>query len=300
MDVLKIVLDELSYLPHKVNVSLKYVDELPFSSEYDIEGYDTINKCDRYSRYWLPWTDELGAWVSADGLRVEVLVAEDSEDSEITGALTIGLTSVIAATCLNVQNRVAIHANSVSFEGLAVAFVGTSGIGKSTLSTYCACQGAGFVTDDVLMVDSKDMVHPGNPRIKLYPHTAESLGLDAREETEYKIFFQPQDLGATLHQKPVPLGIIYLPAQSTNGHICSEQIDPIPAIFKLLSEGYYAASLLSDRPALFDAYANLVKNTPVRRLFYPRDFSLLPEVYQFISKEVKEHKHRSQLEVNTL
>ena len=288
MDILQIVLDELSYLPYKVDVNLKYVDELP-----GFEEYDTINKCDRFERYWLSWTDELGAWVSSDGLQVEVIVAEDSEDSEITGTLTIGLTSVIAGTCLNLQNLAAIHANSVSFEGLAVAFVGTSGVGKSTLSTYCASLGAGFVTDDVLMVDAEGMVYPGNPRIKLYPHTAESLGLDASESTEYKIFFQPQDLGAKLHQQPVPLGIIYLPAQSNSNRIYSELIDPIPAIFDLLSQGYYASSLLRDRPALFDAYVDLVKNAPVKRLFYPRDFSLLPKVYQFISKEVNEHKHKN-------
>ena len=100
-------------------------------------------------------------------------------------------------------------------------------------------------------------------------------------------------MGATLHQQPVPLGIVYLPAQSKCDRIYSEPIDPIPAIFDLLSQGYYAASLLRDRPALFDAYVDLVRNSPVRRLFYPRDFSLLPKVYQFISNQVNEYKQKN-------
>ena len=296
MDILQVVTDELSYLPQKVNVNLKYVDSIPFLGEED-----TISKCIQDSRYWLSWTDELGAWVSTDGLQVEVLVTQDSENSEITGTLTIGLTSVIAGTCLNLQNKVAIHANSVSLQGLGVAFVGTSGVGKSTLSTYCASRGAGFITDDVLMV-SEGMVYPGNPRIKLYPHTAQNLGLDADRETEYKIFYQPENLGAKLHQQPVPLGIIYFPVKSSDDRIYSEQVDPIAAIFELLPEGYHAATLIADRPALFDAYVSLVKTAPVQKLFYPRNFSMLPDVYQFICKEVDDYKKQKnlQFEVNAL
>ncbi len=285
MNTLKIVLDELSYLPHKVNVNLDYVPQLPYTGDNNI-----FQKCEQYHRYWLPWTNELGAWVSVDGSQVEIVVVETFEDSEISGTLTLGLTSVIAATCLNLQNQAAIHANAVSFQGLAVAFVGTSGAGKSTLSTYCASQGAGFVTDDVLVIDSEGLVHPGNPRIKLFPHTAESLGLDASQETKYKIFYQPQDLGAKLHEQSVPLGIIYLPAESTDGRIYSEQISPIQAISKLLTQGYHASRLIPGHPALFDAYVSLVKHAPVRKLFYPRDFSLLPEVYRFISEEVNDYK----------
>jgi hypothetical protein len=285
MNILKTVSRELSHIPQTVRVSLERVPNLPNAEQ--VNCLDTVYFKERgASRYWIPWTEELGAWVKSDGSEVAIVVSEASKCDEIEGSLTIGLTSVIAGACLNLQNQVAIHANAVSLEKFAVAFVGYSGMGKSTLSAYCASRGAGFITDDVLVVDAKGLVHPGNPRLKLYPHTGESLGLDASEETDYKILYEPEQLGAKLHEQPVPLGIIYLLAESSDNRIYSEQLSPSQAVFDLLTHSYYASDLIPSNPKLLDAYTCLVMQASVRKLFYPRDFTMLPQVYDFLLEEI--------------
>jgi hypothetical protein len=285
MNILETVSRELSQIPQRVHVTLECVPSLP--SAENVNCLETVySKGCGADRYWIPWTDELGAWVDSSGSDVVIVVSEASEDVEISGSLTLGLTSVIAGACLNLQSHVAIHANAVSIEGLAIAFVGYSGMGKSTLSAYCANRGAGFITDDVLVVDSKGLVHPGNPRLKLYPHTGESLGLDASEDTDYKIYYDPGQLGAKFHEQPVPLGIIYLLAESSDNRIYSEELSPSQAVFELLTHSYYASELIPSNPTLLDAYVRLVTQAPVRKLFYPRDFTRLPNVYDFLLEEI--------------
>ncbi len=272
MNVLEAVSSDLAQIPKTVRLALEYVPSLP-----------TVTK--RSSPHWIDWTAQLGAWVSDDGTDVKILIVEDAREMDI-GELTLGFTSVLTGICLNLQGQVAIHANAVSLECLGLAFVGYSGRGKSTLSAYCASRGAGFITDDVLVVDENGLVVPGNPRIKLYPETGATLGLDASEETDYKIFYEPGRLGAKLHEQPVPLGIIYLLEESSDKRIYAEQLPQTQAVFDLLTHGYDVSLFIPNNPNLLNAYTCLVKQTPVKKLFYPRDFAMLPQVYDFLLKEV--------------
>jgi hypothetical protein len=286
MNVLEIISQEFIQLPKTFNLSLNYTADLP-TEENDSCVYNNKLKKIIPDCYWFPWNEQLGAWIKPDASDVKILIREDAKDMDV-GALMLGFTSVITGICLNLQGQVAIHANAVSLSELAIAFVGASGMGKSTLSAYCASRGAGFVTDDVLVVDNQGLVIPGNPRIKLFPHTCESLGLDASEETNYKIFYQAEQLGAKLHQSSLPLGIIYLLAESEDENIYSEQLSQPQAVFELLTNGYDVNVFIPHNPKLLDAYTHLVRQTPVKKLYYPRDFQLLPQVYEFLFKEINQ------------
>jgi hypothetical protein len=273
MNVLETVSKDLTQIPKTVRLSLEYVPSLPTAKK----KFGTP--------YWVDWTEQLGAWVSGDGSDVKILIRDDARDIDV-GELTLGFTSVLTGVCLNLQGQVAIHANAVSLEGLGIAFVGYSGRGKSTLSAYCASRGAGFITDDVLVINEHSHVVSGNPRIKLYPEVGEILGLDASEETDYKIFYEPGQLGALLHRQPVPLGIIYLLDESPDERIYAERLPQSQAAYDLLTHGYDVSLFIPTNPNLLNAYARLVKQTPVKKLFYPRDFAMLPQVYDFLLKEV--------------
>lgn len=277
---------ELSQLEPTVKLNLKQVANLPIAANSNYFHQVTVSG-EQNTRYWIPWTEELGAWISGEGNHVEIVVSERAANLDV-GELTLGFTAVITGVCLNLQQQIAIHANAVAWEGLAIAFAGDSGMGKSTLSAYCASQGWSFITDDVLVVDAQGLVAPGNPRLKLYPHTGASLGLDIVQETDYKVFYDPQQLGAQLLSSPIPIGVIYLLAQSDNQQIYSEPIAPSQAVFELLSHSYYAAQLINHNHEILSSYTNLVEKVAVRQLFYPRNMATLPKVYQFLSEEIKQ------------
>jgi hypothetical protein len=286
MNILEIVTEELTQISAVVHLSVEYTSYLPTAVENHLNTVCFHKQ--NIDRYWLPWEERFGAWIKADGSEVVMVVRKDAIDINAED-LSVGFTSVLAGICLNLQGQVAIHANAVSLEGSAVIFVGESGMGKSTLSAYCVNQGAGFITDDVLIINAKGLVVPGNARIKLYPHTGMSLGLDTSEKTNYKIFYTPEQLGAKKHERPVPLSIIYLLAESDDYRVYSQQLSPTQAVYDLLANSYIHREFIADRPQLLDLYLSATKKAPVKKLFYPRDFRILPKVYDFLLEEI----HRS-------
>lgn len=75
-----------------------------------------------------------------------------------------------------------LHAGAVEIDGVAVAFAGNSGEGKSTLTAALRARGHRVVTDDVVVVDDRaevPVVLPGFPQVKLWPDAAGAVGLDA-------------------------------------------------------------------------------------------------------------------------
>ena len=291
MNILETISQELTQVSTKVNLEIEYVSHLPFTKDEDrFRKFYRESICTYY--YWIPWTRQLGAWIARDGCKVSVVIREDVPNSGIK-ELMLGFASVIVGVCLALQGQVAIHANAIAIDGLACAFAGYSGKGKSTLTAYCTSEGADFINDDVLIVDDRGIVTPGNPRLKLYPHTGKSLGLNSQETTGYqKEFYDMGQLGAKFHSAPVSLGIIYFLATGEDNRIYSEQLPPTQAVFNLLTHSYYANKLIEDNPSIFDTYINLVRKVPVRKLFYPRDFQLLPQVYDFLLTEVRQYLHR--------
>lgn len=281
--ILQAAINELSYVSSNIQITLETVEELPFNqaSGCFIKNESTQ---DATHQYWISFTEDFGAWIDADGSHAVLVVQESASVNDFQGSPIVCFTSHIAATCLGLQGQIAIHANVVSLDGVAIAFAGCSGRGKSTLTAYCANRGASFVTDDVLVVNRAGQVCPGNPRIKLFPHTGESFGLNASESTPYKIHYSLDQLGAISQKQPLPLGAIYLLEESSD-RIYTEQLSPSQAMLDLLVHSYHVTEVMLDKSELFYAYTNLVAQVPVRKLFYPRTFNSLPKLYDFLQGE---------------
>jgi hypothetical protein len=281
MNILDIIRDELSQSAQIQRLTVKYTAALPTAPEEQKGRNDVVIG----KPFWVDWSEQLGAWVDFGGTEVTVCITEDARSLD-PGELTLGFTSVLTGICLNLQGQVAIHANAVILNGQAAAFIGYSGAGKSTLSAFCTSCGAEFVTDDVLVLNDQGEVLPGNPRIKLYPETGESLGLGAAYSTDYKNFYHPEThIGGVYQPIPAPLKDMYLLVESGNDQIYIESVSPALAVFELITHGYDVNYFIEQKPQLFDAYVQLVNRVPVKRLVYPHDFSRLPDVYALLLKE---------------
>jgi hypothetical protein len=89
-------------------------------------------------------------------------------DSELASLLLRG---TVAAFVLQMNGVCLLHASAVAVEGSTVAFVGSSGMGKSTLCALACADGATLVADDVLRVDfGSELVCTGDAsEIRLRP-----------------------------------------------------------------------------------------------------------------------------------
>lgn len=76
------------------------------------------------------------------------------------------------------------HAGAVAYDGAAVLLIGSSGAGKSTTSLACAVSGAGFLGDDLVLVEAGEedgeapIVHSLFATAKLNGDSARALGAE--------------------------------------------------------------------------------------------------------------------------
>ncbi len=90
--------------------------------------------------------------VSPDLMRVEVHQAP-GVDPGLATVLTVG---ALCAFVLYLRGRLVLHASAVERDGVAIAFTGASGRGKSTTAALACAAGARLVTDDLLTVTLPD------------------------------------------------------------------------------------------------------------------------------------------------
>lgn len=86
---------------------------------------------------------------------------------------------------LHQRGLLPLHASAVRMGGGAVAFLGASGAGKSTIALHLADRGVGrghaTLSDDICaleIVDGATLLHPGPRRMKLWPGSLAATGRD--------------------------------------------------------------------------------------------------------------------------
>ncbi|GAB3811857.1 hypothetical protein GCM10028820_03800 [Tessaracoccus terricola] len=99
--------------------------------------------------YLLRFYSTCDVHVSKDLRRAEVRLYPDA-DPDIAAVLAGG---TVLAFILSMRGDAVLHASAVQVGDSAVAFVGGSGMGKSTSATLMCADGARLITDDLLVLD---------------------------------------------------------------------------------------------------------------------------------------------------
>lgn len=175
-----------------------------------------------------------------------------------------------------------LHATAVDTPQGAVAFIGASGVGKSTLLHHCLQQGGSLITDEHLALDRSDYTRavPSLPLYRPY-RSIEDLGVPAER-------FSP---------RPVELRSLYLLRPSDpQAPVSTEPLGSAALIASLLNNRQYNVfnprlsqffPLVQKR---FAGLASLTRNIPIRRLHVPRALDRLPDVYRFLQQDLTQHR----------
>ncbi|MFM8469212.1 MAG: hypothetical protein ACKODH_04475 [Limisphaerales bacterium] len=95
------------------------------------------------------------------------------------GLLPLLLASSVPTWWLNLRGESVLHASAVARDGRALAFIGASGMGKSTLATLLCADGAALITDDALRLEPAPegyRCHFGPGELRLRPGAASLAG----------------------------------------------------------------------------------------------------------------------------
>ena len=191
-------------------------------------------------------------------------------DPDIAALLVAGN---VMACVLTLAGEFVLHASAVEIGGSALAFLGGSGMGKSSLAALLCTNGARFVTDDLLRLqpDGKGWrCFPGTGQLRLRKSAAaliEKFPLTIRDAT-------PDDrVAVKLDDDPsMPLlGVIVIPRLSRSARALKlERIPPSKALLYLIAYlRIQETTRKEQRQRQLDFLGRIVANVPIFEAIIP-------------------------------
>ncbi len=227
------------------------------------------------------YLQETGVFLIRSGNQITVIPAPDASEQLIRYALV----GTVMAILLYQRGLLVLHASAVNIAGEAVAFLGNSGEGKSSMAAAFQAQGYGIITDDVAPVSlasNSVTIAPGFPQIKLSSEVARTLGYDY---SSLKLLHPQLEkrgylLTDNFSTKPLPLRRIYVLA--TGDEVSIEPLKPGAAVMELIRHSRLTTLFQAGDKAHFQMCASLASKCCVYRLQRPRNLALLSELVEII------------------
>jgi len=186
-----------------------------------------------------------------------------------------------------------LHGSALARHDRAVAFLGASKSGKSTIAGVFLARGYQLLADDMVAVtqlessDQAPMVVPGFPQIKLWPDSAAALGQDAELLDCLHPLHEKRDwrIPSAFAEQPVLLDHVYGLSSGTSMEVT--RLDPQMAIRELIRHTARIAFLpLNNAETHLRQCAALVDRVPVSSLTVPRSFESLPALADLIDQSL--------------
>lgn len=177
------------------------------------------------------------------------------------GLLPVLIAGALLAMHLMLHNRLVLHASAVQVDDRAVAFVGKSGMGKSTLATALSLEGYPLLSDDLLRVDAELLVYPGATETRLRPAARSLAGTAGHETADGRLALTP----GLLADGPLPLAACVIPGPSREAtEVTVRRLRPVEALLRLSSYprvlGWTDPSTMAHT---FQALGDLVERIPI-------------------------------------
>jgi hypothetical protein len=228
--------------------------------------------------------------ISADGRTVS---CRELRNSTVESFQTYLLGHVLSYAMVK-QGYEPLHATTVVVDGRAVAFLGASGQGKSTLAAAFLQAGHQILTDDLLLIDGiggRFCGFPGPPRIKLFPsiarHFLPKLAPAAPMNPDSAKLIVPL-ADRQMAAQPAPLQVFFAldegsPERGTRISVPSGT----DAVLELLGSTFNKRIVNSERlRRQFVAAREWAALIPIRRLEYVRALDNVDEVCHAIVSHV--------------
>ena len=199
---------------------------------------------------------------------------------------------------LSQRGEMVLHASAVVSPAGAIAFVGRTGLGKSTLAAYLAVNGFPLLTDDCLIIEHHDDYlcgYPLYPGLRLLPDAVRSVlnnlvGTEPSAAYSQKRRLGPDQSTIRFHAGPAPVARIYFldaTHSSSSGYTSITPVSPRDAFVKLL---HFTFLMDVTEPETlmreFQWLSRAATSTQYHQLSFRRDFRTLPEVRERILRDL--------------
>lgn len=197
---------------------------------------------------------------------------------------------------LSRQFKLVLHASAIEIENFAVAFMGASGQGKSTLAAHFSTRGNRFLTDDGLQLEKGEdgyLIQPSHPSIRLWEDSSAALipettaAAPAVDYTPKSRFLADDEVAYC--DEPRPLHALYFLGEGSTNAVSIEPISGRDAMIELVKNCFLLD--IEEREMLmhhFGQLSELARIPMFFRLDYPRRYEWLPQVRDVVIRHASE------------
>lgn len=192
------------------------------------------------------------------------------------------------------QGRLVFHASAVDLDGRAVAFVGRSGFGKSTLAASFASAGRRLLCDDGLLLAESGgtyRVVPGHSSLRLWPDSEVALFRHSLERSAPLEYTSKSRFPASEHlrfcNEQRDLAALFFLGTGSADSVSLAPMRPADALVELVKQSFL---IDTEEPEMlanhFDALSRLAALPIHYRLDYPRRYDVLLSVREAIGQSL--------------
>jgi len=200
--------------------------------------------------------------------------------------LRLNILGVSFGVLLHQRGFLVLHASSVSINGQGVAFIGNSGLGKSTIAFSLVQNGHSIISDDVLPIkidDESIEIYPGFPALKLSKDVLSSKNL--KTNPDFQKYFYPFKNGFL--NSPLKLKQIFL---LEHGNTMSfSKVNKREALISLIKNSYCIKIFKeNEKKQNLIQCAGLTKKIPITRLEYYKSLHELTKLSKIIEMKASD------------
>jgi hypothetical protein len=243
-------------------------------------------------RYLLRFPGLADFEVSADGTEVTAHPAKGCDRNTVEHLYI----NQLLPLALSRQGRPAFHASVVTVPGGAVAFLGKTGMGKSTLAASFALGGSEFLSDDSLLVDESRggcVALPSHASLRLWEDSVAAVAGEQRIQSNSVSYSSKACLlageGLNYCGTPQPLLAAFL---LRNEGVAKITIRPASGTSRCMEWIEHSFLLDVEDKALlakhFEWTHRISEAVPTFTLDYPRSYGILPDVHHAVLKQVRD------------
>jgi hypothetical protein len=199
----------------------------------------------------------------------------------------------VLALILSRRGSLVLHGSAVVAPTGAIAFLGATGQGKSTIAASFSAQGFPFLTDDCFVLKREEdriLAVPSYPGLRLRPESLLAMFPHIPDLPQVDGYSVKKRLGAAehfpFHAELVAVKRIYLLSEVSSG-ISIEPVQPRVALPELMKYTFVMdINHQGDMRDKFEALGAVAARSLCYRLAFQRDFALLPDVRRAILAHV--------------
>lgn len=251
-----------------------------------------------FSAYWIKRDlvciayRDVASFLISGGEEIVIEPCEDADPTEIGHALL----GMIISVLLYQRGYLVLHSSVIEVNGDAVAFLGHSGAGKSSISTAFHERGYKLISDDLAVVDLSDMsniiVYSGFPQTKLWPDTIESIGMNPEDMPRINSQYTKRARRIREYftdKTSLPLKQIYL--LDTGDKIEVTDVKGHQSVVELVGYSYDIGlvELTNESANHFLQCAQLARNVSIRRLCRPLNLDMMAQVVKTVENDIERH-----------